>query len=507
MGLLGCADLAMLRDLVHDTSAGARMAAVLVERRLRRPEVAAFLDDRDPAIVLEAARAINDEPIPGALPQLAALAGPDGKLKSHSQSAPLMTTASAKKTSADAPDLFAPLLRRVINANFRLGGPANATALAALAANTHPPEALRAEALAALGDWPRPSGRDRITGLWRPLPERDGSAAAAALRPVVAGLLRSTSTPVKLAAIRVSARLGLQDGSPTVFDLVADTKQPADVRAEALRALASLKDGKLAAAARIAAADTDEALRKEATRVQAHLQPDDATANLKATLEKGSTGEKQNALATLGSVPGAAADDVLSNWMDQLLAKQVPAELQLDLLDAAAKRTAPALKAKLQQFEAARPADDELRAYRECLAGGNAEEGKKVFLERQDVACIRCHKINGEGGEVGPDLTGIATRKNREYILESILFPNKQIAAGFESLIVTMKNGTAYAGVFKSETPTVLEINSPEDGLLKLNKADVKMRERGLSAMPEELRQVLTKQDLRNLVEFLGSSK
>ena len=70
-----------------------------------------------------------------------------------------------------------------------------------------------------------------------------------------------------------------------------------------------------------------------------------------------------------------------------------------------------------------------------------------------------------------------------------------------------MQTGTVYAGVVKSETATEIELNSPEDGLLKLKKAEIKSRERGLSAMPEELRQVLTKQDLRDLVEFLSSLK
>ncbi len=91
--------------------------------------------------------------------------------------------------------------------------------------------------------------------------------------------------------------------------------------------------------------------------------------------------------------------------------------------------------------------------------------------------------------------------------MEAILFPNKHIAQGYESLIVEMKNGTTYAGIAKSETDTVLELNSPEDGLLKLNKADIKARERSLSPMPEELRQVLTKDDIRNLVEFLSGLK
>jgi quinoprotein glucose dehydrogenase len=174
---------------------------------------------------------------------------------------------------------------------------------------------------------------------------------------------------------------------------------------------------------------------------------------------------------------------------------------------AAGQRAAPVVKEKVTKFERARDPKDDLRQWRECLAGGDAAEGKKIFAEKQETQCVRCHKINGEGGDVGPDLSHIAAQKDRAYLMESVLFPNKQIAAGFESVIVSMKNGTAYAGIVKSDTDTVLELNSPEDGLIKLNKSDVKARERTLSPMPEEMRQVLTKDDIRNLVEFLSGLK
>ncbi|MBI3416548.1 MAG: hypothetical protein HY043_14730, partial [Verrucomicrobia bacterium] len=83
----------------------------------------------------------------------------------------------------------------------------------------------------------------------------------------------------------------------------------------------------------------------------------------------------------------------------------------------------------------------------------------------------------------------------------------RQIAKGFESVIVTLNSGTSYAGIVKSESANVLELNSPEDGLLKVKKADIKTRDKGLSAMPEALAQTLSKQDIRNLVEFLASLK
>ena len=191
----------------------------------------------------------------------------------------------------------------------------------------------------------------------------------------------------------------------------------------------------------------------------------------------------------------------------RLLAREVPAELQLDVPQAAASRPGANLKERVQTFERARPASDDLRAYRECLEGGQAGEGKRIFVERQDVFCLRCHKINGEGGDAGPDLTRIGAQKSREYILESITFPNKQIAAGFESVVLTMKNRNVYAGTLKKETPATLDIISPEDGPMQVKKADLEKRERGQSGMPEELRQVLSKRDLRNLVEYLSGLK
>lgn len=495
MGLLGCADPAMFASLTNDASAGVRMAAVLALRRLARPEVAAFLQDGEPLVVAETARAIHDLPITEALPELAALASYPTRLASF----------SAGREGAPGPR--EPILRRVMNANFRLGTSGNALALAALGASENLPESARAQALTLLGDWEKPSGRDDITGLWRPLPPRDRGAAVAALQSPLPDLLKRSPERVRLSALLVAGRFEIKAGSAGANELLSDTNRSPEVRLAALKLLARLKDDHLPEAVKLALADRQESLRKEATQIQTQLKPADAVSEWRDRLENGSTGEKQAALAALGAVQGSGADAVFSEWMDKLLAKQVRPELQLDLLEAAGRRTASAVKAKLQRYEASRPAADPLAAYRECLMGGNSAEGKKIFLERPEASCVRCHKASGEGGEVGPELTGIGTRKDREYLLQSIIMPNAQIAPGFETVIVTLKNGTSYAGLVKSQDADSLELNSPEDGPLKLNQAEITSRAQGLSAMPEGMNQVLSRQDLRNLVEFLSSLK
>jgi len=486
--------LGQLQAAARDDSPAVRMAALLVMRRLHLPEIAQFLDDKEALIVVEAARAISDEPIVPALPKLAALINRASQIAAWSEG------------TIEAPGPRDPMLRRVVNANFRLGSPDAAVALASFSGNEALPVKFRAEALEMLGEWGKPSGRDRITGLWRPLPLRDRSIAARALAPGLAVLLRTDAAPIKIAAARAATELDLHDLATPLFGVVADGAQPATVRVEALKALYRLKDRHISDAVKVALAAPDESLRNEATKIQAQLRPKDATAQIRATLDKGSLREKQNALETLGAMGSSSADDILTQWLDRLIARRVAPELQLDVLAAAAKRKNPAIQERLKKYEASRDPKDELGPFRECLVGGDAKEGRTVFFEKAEASCIRCHKVSGEGGEVGPDLTGIGARKDRQYILESIVFPNKQIAQGFDSVLVTLKNETTYAGTLKNETDTLIEINSPEDGPVKVNKSDIKTRQRGLSAMPEEMRQILTKQELRNVVDFLATT-
>jgi quinoprotein glucose dehydrogenase len=480
MGLLGLADNNTLITAAKDSSRSVRMGALLAMRRREMPEVAMFLHDSDQLIVLEAARAINDVPIQDAMPQLAALINH----LTHNE----------------------PLDWRVVNANFRVGGDQNATALAHYAAENSATDKVRAEALHALETWAKPMPRERLTGLWRPLAARDGKPAAEALKPIVAKVLNDSPEKVKIAAVHAAEKLAINEAAPAMFDLVVNEKSAANVRIEALKALGEMHASNLPEAVKIAVADKDENVRKEGNRLQAQIKPGDATGTLAKVLENGTVTEKQGAFATLATVEGAAADKLFAEWLDKLIAGNVAKEVQLDLIEAASKRDSSVVKEKLEKYTNAQP-KDEFAGFRETVYGGNAEEGKKIFLERPEASCVRCHKINGEGGEVGPELSGIITRKDRQYILESIVYPNKQIAPGFESVVVKTKGGLNIAGILKSENAEELVIITPDDGPTKVKVSEVTSREKGQSAMPEGLGNVLTKQDIRNLIEFLASTK
>lgn len=477
MGLVALKDPAFLVAQSKHSSAEARRVSLLALRRLRSDQIAVFLKDSQPDLVLEAARAISDLPLTTALPQLAALSS-----EPH-----------------ESPALW----RRILNAHYRLGTADSAKALARIAAETRFPAAARKESLDCLADWAKASGRDRVTGLWRPQSPKNPGDSLAAAGDSLNALLRDQETSIRLVAARLARQWKYAGAGDALLEIVSDTKSQSALRREALVALADLKGPQAARALEIAAADADEGLRRDATRLTGQAGGSSALKAVQNALERGSIGEQQAALAVLGGSKDAQADDILLSWTQKLLKGSLNPALHLDVLEAAGKRSSAPIKAALQAFEGNRKKEDSIGGYRECLEGGDAAAGKKIFFERADVACVRCHKVKGEGGEVGPELTGIIGRNSSEYILESIVAPNRQIAAGFETVLVTLKDGNAYAGQLKKETETELEINSPEDGLLKVKKSEITERQRGLSGMPEELRQILTKQDLRNLVEYL----
>jgi quinoprotein glucose dehydrogenase len=203
----------------------------------------------------------------------------------------------------------------------------------------------------------------------------------------------------------------------------------------------------------------------------------------------------QAALAALAKLPGAKANDAIRGALAQLEAKQLPAELALDVREAAKARGLVAQGA----------------SFPELLVGGNAERGRQVFFLNQTVQCLRCHKVGGDGGIVGPELTGIGKRQSRDYLLESILQPNAKIAAGFENVVLTLNDGSTVAGALKMEADAELAVEvMGEDGLptvTKVAKSAVKRRERGPGAMPEGLGDQLTPFELRNLVEYLATLK
>lgn len=482
-------DEVAIRALVKDRSPAVRMGALLVLRRWHDSRIVALLNDVDSDLVTEAARAINDLPLDACNEALAQL-----------------LVRYRAGTIAD-PE---PLLRRALNANFRLGKTEHARRVADIVANAEYSLAIRSEALAALRDWTAPPPRDRVTGFWRPLAKRDPAIVREALESRLNEILTRTTGRLQIDAVALIANLNLRIDAQRFVDWANQSDAEPAFRTAALQLLAARKHPRTIELAKQFLNDNSATLRANARDALLDLEPQAAMASLDSALEQpgGDLIEKQRALASLAKAPKASTSEILDRWSTRLAAGQVPAQLQLDVIELL--RSVPTemrLKA-IQAFESrTRKPGDVLAPYRVSLYGGDAARGRDLFLNHSAGQCLRCHAINGKGGASGPDLAQVATRNpkdTREYLLESLIAPNAKIAPGFGGVTLDLANGKQLGGTLVSEDAKSIVIRDSLGKLATVNKKDVDQRSATVSPMPS-MERAFSLRELRDLVEYLAT--
>ena len=122
------------------------------------------------------------------------------------------------------------------------------------------------------------------------------------------------------------------------------------------------------------------------------------------------------------------------------------------------------------------------------------------------MQCSRCHRINGEGTDFGPDLSQIARKYDRTLILEDILFPSKSIEPNFIAYSIETKDDLSYAGLILKRTAEEIVLKDSNAKEIRLRADDVKsVQAQSLSVMPELLLQALTAQNVADLLEYLST--
>ena len=133
---------------------------------------------------------------------------------------------------------------------------------------------------------------------------------------------------------------------------------------------------------------------------------------------------------------------------------------------------------------------------------GNAGRGHELFTTT--ATCAKCHKVNGKGKEVGPDLSEIGRKLSRSALYESVLFPSAGISHNYESYVAALADGTLVTGLLISRTPESVTIRNPEAIDRKLAVADIEeLKQQTVSLMPADLQKLMTAADLVDVVEYL----
>ncbi|MFT5094795.1 MAG: quinoprotein glucose dehydrogenase, partial [Porticoccaceae bacterium] len=324
VALASIADVPALLNRVNAKSDAVRLAALLALRRAAPELVSRFLLDPNLSIVTEAARGINDLHIDDQMPALARFA------------------ARVKGSEVPMPDA---LIRRVLNANFRLGEASNAVAIVELATNRQLNPAMRAEAVSCLADWNSPSKRDRVTGFWRPVAPRPADAIQKVIEGSAAALLSSADGPLLPSVLALVGKYDIQINDGDLAKWAVDEDRTTETRAAVLTLLASRKAEQTLNLIQDFLSSEHATLRTTARQLLAKNDPAAAVASVEQSTREAAatTSELQAGIRLLSEVARPDADNLIAAALEDVIGKGQSTsttwprinDLELDIVEAA----------------------------------------------------------------------------------------------------------------------------------------------------------------------------
>jgi putative membrane-bound dehydrogenase-like protein len=139
---------------------------------------------------------------------------------------------------------------------------------------------------------------------------------------------------------------------------------------------------------------------------------------------------------------------------------------------------------------------------------GYADKGREVFFRSAQNACGTCHRVQGQGQWIGPDLSTIGAKYGKDELFRSILNPSAAIGYNYRALQVATTDGRVLNGLVVEESQTRLVLKSADGQRLSIRAAEIEARQTSeVSLMPEGLAQALTEQELVDVVAFLSTLK
>ncbi|MCH2207237.1 MAG: HEAT repeat domain-containing protein [Lentisphaerales bacterium] len=488
MGLAGVKDKSLYTKYIKDESSAVRIGILLTLRRFKDAQIAEFLNDTEQFIAYEAIRAINDLPIKGATSALAKVLDKyaTGNVEIKSNIDKLMQ-------------------HRLINANYYSATAADAARLLKYAANPSVPERQRIEALAAIENWNDSHKMDNTTGLLRAQPAKRDDISEV-VKANAAGVFKTAKGKVLAVATRVAGKFGYELSSEILTAQLLDANTATEVRTEAFNGLIKRNEKGLDAVATKLLKDKNQEIKDKALGVLMTLNPAAATTAALDLAQKGSVKDKQNAFKLLASQADDRVKALLMSELDKIINGATDSPIALDVIEATRMRQESDLKAKLAKYESSINPTDMMAKFATALNGGDVAKGKDIFLNHGAAQCIRCHKVNGYGADVGPDLSTLAKDRDRRYILESIVDPGAAVAPGFGMITMSLKDGKSVGGTFMKETKTEIHVKDPAGKISKYKKTDIASKTKPISGMPP-MHFLLKPMEIRDLTAYLATLK
>lgn len=292
------------------------------------------------------------------------------------------------------------------------------------------------------------------------------------------------------------------------------TAKEADLRRQASRSLALRTDkASLEVLVKLATdSNADLPLRSDAVL---GLAPASGSADVQrllvALLDRSEL--RRDALRSLrGTATRSEAEKSLLEWWDRTAsAADNRSELAAQMLLALKGSKTPEAEKRLNGLsEVAGPRPQSEAEWRALLEGrGDAAAGEQVFFHANGPRCYSCHRVDGRGGKIGPDLSTIGRALNRERMIESILAPSKEIAPMFVSWSIATRDGKVRVGVIVEERfDSTIVIGDAQGRLETIKRQDIEERVAlTTSIMPDNLHEQMTPREFVDLLAYLLALK
>lgn len=336
---------------------------------------------------------------------------------------------------------------------------------------------------------------------------------AAQGRPEIAALVGSAlhDPGLRLEAVGVAAATDDRRFAPALYALVNDTRSSEELKGAAVEAVARLRDPKTKAfLVGLIEGSKGQGSSGAAAAAAVRSLPwvEDPRERLLAMVQDPAypLGLRREALRSFASVNDGGARVV-----ELARRNKLPADLKTEattLLAAHPDRRVREQAAGILPRPVSRGGRPLPPFFEMVRKEGRADRGREVFFRAGSNACGACHRVQGRGNWVGPDLSTIGTKYGRDELLRSILNPSSAIGYNFRSLVVSLDDGRVLTGLPVEDSPDRLVLKTAEGQRVTLRPDQVDGRKSSdVSLMPEGLAETMTDQELADLLSFLATLK
>lgn len=362
-----------------------------------------------------------------------------------------------------------------------------------------------AAATALVGLLGREDGNgDLLQGITEATKGGRGLKAPANWEGIKRGLIDSTNQEVRVRALQLDARFGSSEAQRKLLAFLSDTQKDVDLRHQALEALVETRSGDLAA--QLPRLIDEPKLGPAAIRAMGTLDLADAAPVLIDRFKTLPPESRRQAVAAMASRPRLAMQLLQAVQRGRIPRTEVDASTQRQLRNLADSDVREKLAAIWPQSGPGEKRNAFARYKKlltaERLETADAERGHTLFRQ----SCATCHKLFGEGAEIGPDLTG-ADRRNVDYLLENVLNPSGIVPESYRVSTVNLKDDRVLTGIVTARSGQSLTLQTTTEKLTVPAKDVESIHESELSMMPDGLFDSMTDEQVADLVAYLISGK